>query len=124
MLIKGGVTLAKKTVNQKVDELGDHTKEQIRDKIGRGESIRSICEDLHQEYAVVARFCWREGILPWRGAKRYITLRLNRLKQLRRQTDREQLAEEIREQVDYIYYAARQLTLQKEKAKRSLELSD
>ena len=116
--------MAKKTVNQKVDALADDTREQIRDKIGRGESISSISEELDQEYGVVARFCWREGILPWGGAKKYITLRLNKLKQARRQTDRELLAQEIREQVDYLYYVARQLALQKEKAKKSLEISD
>jgi len=118
------VTLAKKTINQKVDQLASNTRKRIRDRIARGESISSICEALSQDYAVVARFCWREGILPWQGAKRYITLRVNRLKQARRQTDREQLAREIQEQVDYIYYAARELTLQKERAKKSLEISD
>lgn len=113
--------MAKKTVDQRVDELAHDTKERIREKIGRGQSISRICEDLDHDYGIVARFCWREGILPWGGAKRYITLRLNKLKQATRQTEREKLAEEIREQVDYIYYAARQLTLQKERAKRSLE---
>jgi len=115
--------LAKKTINQKVDQLSSSTRKRIRARIARGESISSICGALGQEYAVVARFCWREGILPWQGAKRYITLRVNRLKQARRQTDREQLAREIQEQVDYIYYAAKELTLQKEKAKKSLEIS-
>lgn len=115
--------MAKKTLNQKVDALPNDTKEQIRGKIGRGESISSISDDLGQEYAVVQTFCWREGILPWTGAKNYVTRRLNRLGQTRRQSDREQLVNEIREKVDYIYYAAKELTRQKEKVKKSLELS-
>lgn len=113
--------MAKKTIKQKVDQLASNARRKIRERIARGQSISRICEDLGLEYAVVAGFCWREGILPWQGAKKYITLRLNRLKQATRQPDREQLAREIQEQVDYIYYAARQLTIQKEKAKKSLE---
>ena len=116
--------MTKLTVNQKVDMLSRDTKEQIRSKIGRGESIGSICEDLSQEYAVVQGFCWREGILPWRGAKSYITRRLKRFTQASKQATREQLAREIGEQVDYIYYAAKELAAQKDKAKRLLEPGD
>ena len=111
-------------VNQKVDMLSSDAKGQIRKMIGRGDSINSICGLLKLEYAVVQRFCWREGILPWTGAMKYITHRLNRLKHTGRQVERELLVQEIKEQVDYIYYAARELTRQKEKAKRSLELGD
>jgi len=124
MLTKGGVALARTTLNQKVDVLPNGTKEQIRGKIGRGESISGISEGLGQEYVVVQSFCWREGILPWTGAKNYVTRRLNRLRQTRRQSDREQLVNEIKEKVDYIYYAAKELTRQKEKAKKSLEPGD
>ena len=111
------------TASQKANTLSRETKEQIRNRIAKGDSISSICRDLKQEYTIVQAFCWREGILPWTGAKRYITGRLNRLAQARRQSDRQQLADEIKEKVDYIYYAAKELTRQKEKAKKSLELS-
>lgn len=114
--------MKKPTVNQKVDMLPSTIQDQIRDAIGKGESIRSISDETGEEYAVIQSFCWREGILSLTGAKNYATRRLNRLVAARRQDDREQLVEEIKEKVNYIYYAARELTRQKEKAKKSLEL--
>ena len=116
--------MKKPTVNQKVDMLSRDTKEQIRSRIGLGDSINSICERLKLEYAVVQTFCWREGILPWRGAKSYITRRLKKFKKATKEATREQLAREIGEQVDYIYYAAKELAAQKEKAKKSLGPGD
>ena len=116
--------MRKLTVNQKVDMLSRDTKEQIKNRIGQGDSIGSICDRLKLEYAVVQQFCWREGKLPWRGAKSYIARRLRKFKHATQQAVREQLAQEIGEQVDYIYYAAKELALQREKAKKSLEPGD
>ena len=116
--------MKKLTVNQKVDMLSSDVKEQIKNRIGQGDSITSVCEELKLEYAVVQQFCWREGSLPWRGAKKYIAHRLRKFRQATKQATREQLAREIKEQVDYIYYAAKELAAQKERAKRSLEPGD
>ena len=114
--------MKKPTVNQKVEMLSDTVQEQIRDAIRKGESIRSISDQTGEEYAVVQSFCWREGILSLTGAKVYATLRLNKLVGARRQEDREKLVEEIKEKVNYIYDVARELTRQKEKVKKALEL--
>ena len=116
--------MANKSIRQKMTELTPNTIEKIEGMIGRGESVTKICEDLGLEYSVIATYCFENGILSWLGAKRYITNRLNKLKHARRQDDRESLVQEIKEQIDYIYYTARDLAQQKEKVKKSLGIGD
>ena len=114
--------MVKVTVNEKVKAIPETKKEQIRELIRTGKSIVDICDKLKLDYPVVQTFLWEEGTLPWQGAKKIITLRLRRLRGATKQEDRELLAEEIREQVDYLYYAAKHLSSQLEKVKRSLKL--
>ena len=112
--------MAKMTVNEKIKAIPESKKERIRELIGSGKSIMDISERLKLEYPVVQTFLWQEGTLPWQGAKKIITLRLQRVKNATKQEAREQLAEDIKEQVDYLYYAAKQLSSQLQKVKRAL----
>jgi|SRR4030042_393846 len=113
--------MVKKTVNERAREIPESKKRQISGLIGRGESIVEICQRLNLDYSVVQAFLWQEGTLPWQGAKTIITRRLKKSVTARRQENRERLADEIREQVDYLYYAAKQLSSQLGKVKRSLK---
>jgi hypothetical protein len=112
--------MAKITVNEKVKAIPEPKKQQIRDLISAGKSIMDISKRLKLEYPVVQTFLWQEGTLPWQGAKKIITLRLQRLRNATKQEARERLAEDIKEQVDYLYYAAKQLSSQLQKVKRAL----
>ena len=112
--------MARITISEKVQAIPEPKKQQIRELIGAGKSIVDICERLKLDYPVVQTFLWQEGTLPWQGAKRIITLRLRQLRRATKREDRERLVDEIREQVDYLYYAARHLSSQLEKVKRSL----
>jgi len=112
--------MAKVTVNDKVKAIPEPKKERIRELIGTGKSIVDICNKLKLDYLVVQTFLWEEGTLPWQGAKRIVAIRLRQLKGATKREDRERLTGEIREQVDYLYYAAKHLSNQLEKVRSSL----
>ena len=61
------------------------------------------------DYKVIQTYLWQSGTLPWQGAKSIITRRLRSVKSSRKQADRDRLVEDIKEQVDYLYYAAKEL---------------
>ena len=77
---------------------------------GKGdESITDMAGKLGLDYKVILTYLWQSGALPWQGAKSIITRRLRSVKSSRKQADRHRLVEDIKEQVDYLYYAAKEL---------------
>jgi hypothetical protein len=113
--------MANITASEKVKAIPEPKKEQIRELIGTGKSIVDICKKLKLDYLIVQTFLWQEGTLPWQGAKTIITRRLKKSISATKRVDRERMADEISVQVDYLYYAAKQLSSQLEKVKRSLK---
>jgi len=113
--------MAKLTINEKARAIPEPKKRQISDFISTGKSIVDICKKLNLDYSVVQTFLWQEGTLPWQGAKTIITRRLQKSINATKREDRERLADEISVQVDYLYYAAKQLSSQLEKVKKSLK---
>lgn len=112
--------MVKQTINQKAQALPEATKQKIRDLVGTGRSIVNICNTLKLDYNIVQAFLWQEGRLPWRGARSVITRRLKSLVASTKRDERQRLADEIRDQVDYIYYTAKQLSVQLDKIKKSI----
>lgn len=108
------------TIAQKVDAIPDRTKEKIDHLISTGSSITDIAEELGLDYKVVQEYLWQVGTLPWRGAKRYIAIRLRKLPRTGRQPDRQKLCDEITGQVQYLYFAARKASSELNDVKRSL----
>lgn len=113
--------MARITVNDKVAALPEDVKKQLVQAALDGESITEMAERLKVEYSVVQAYLWQEGTLPWRGAKTIISRRLRSLRSARRQSDRDDLVDDVKERVDYLYYAARQLQAQLDKVKKSLD---
>jgi hypothetical protein len=111
----------KVTINKRARQIPEPKKRQIRDLISRGKSIVDICDRLKLDYSVVQTFLWEEGTLPWQGAKRVISVRLRQLRSATKRDDRERLTDEVRQQVDYLYYAAKRLSDQVEMIRKSLK---
>ena len=101
--------MAKITVNDRVNALSDEVRQELIDGAIAGKSITEMSKRLRIEYHVVQRLLWQSGTLPWRGAKVIISRRLRSLRAASRRDDRDRLVREVEEQVDYLYYAARQL---------------
>ena len=74
-----------------------------------GASITDMAGRLGLDYKVIQTYLWQSGTLPWQGAKSIITRRLRSVKSARKQADRDRLVEDTKEQVDYSYYAAKEL---------------
>ena len=108
------------TVSDRIAALPQGVKRQFVQAALDGDSITNMSERFRLEYAVVQAYLWQEGTLPWQGAKTIISRRLRSLRSATRRPDRDRLVDEIAEQVDYLYYAARQLHAQLEKVKKSL----
>lgn len=113
--------MAKVTISEKAKAIPEPKKQQIRELISTGKSIVDICSKLKLDYPVVQTFLWEEGTLPWQGAKRIISLRLRQLRAATKREDRERLTDDVHEQVDYLYYAAKQLSSQIEMIRKSLK---
>jgi hypothetical protein len=111
------------TVNDKVARLSNAIKGQLIESARNGETITSMADRLKLDYGVVQTYLWQEGTLPWQGAKTIITRRLRSLRTARRQDDRNQLVDEVLEQVDYLYYVARRQQQQLDKIKSSVSTS-
>ena len=82
-----------------------------------GESITDMAGKLGLGYKVIQTYLWQSGTLPWQGAKSIITRRLRSVKSARKQADRDRLVEDTKEQVDYLYYAAKELQIRWVKVK-------
>lgn len=112
--------MTKMTVNQKVAALPNSIKKQLIQLAYDGESITSMADRFKLDYGVVQTHLWQSGTLPWRGAKVIIARRLRSLRSATKRDERDRLVNEIAEQVDYLYYAARQLGDQLARVKKLL----
>ncbi len=113
--------MARITLRDKAANLSEATRDELINAASNGESITSMAERLGVEYDVVQTLLWDEGTLPWQGAKSIISRRLRSLKGAARRADRERLADELQEQVNYLYYAAKNLKKQLDNVKASIE---
>ncbi len=109
------------TLRGKVAELGKAKQDELIGAASNGETITSMSKRLGVDYYVVQTLLWDAGTLPWQGAKSIISRRLKSLKSATRRADRERLAEDLQEQVDYLYYAAKNLKKQLDNVKASIE---
>lgn len=107
-------------MKQRVEAISNKKREQLIQAARDGESITSMSNRLEADYAVVQALLWRSGTLPWQGAKAIITRRLRSLRSATRRSDRDRLVDDVIEQVDYLYFAARELQTRWDKVK-SLE---
>jgi hypothetical protein len=112
--------MAQKTANQQAEELSDNTKLKLRDWALAGKTIVYMVEKTGIAYPVIQTYLWQSGNLPWKGAKNIIARRLRSLSTATRRQSREDLVDDIRGQVDYLYYAACHLRDQLDKVKKSL----
>ena len=116
--------MARVTVNDMVNALSDDVRQELIDAAIAGKSITEMSRSLNVEYHVVQRLLWQSGTLPWQGAKVIISRRLRSLRAAARRDDRDRLVREVEEQVDYLYYAARQLKDKFDKVKNVVVLSN
>ena len=113
--------MAKLTLRGKVANLANSKQDDLINAASNGETITSMSKRLGVDYEVVQTLLWDAGTLPWQGAKRIISLRLRSLKTATRRPDRERLVEELGEQINYLYYAAKNLKKQLDNVKASIE---
>ena len=113
--------MAKLTVRGKAAQLGKAKQDELINAASNGETITSMSKRLGVDYDVVQTLLWDAGTLPWQGAKSIIARRLKSLRSATRRPDREQLADDLKEQVDYLYYAAKNLKKQLDHVKASIE---
>ena len=113
--------MARFTLREKVAKLPNVKRDELISAASYGESITSMSERLGVEYEVVQTLLWDEGTLPWQGAKSIISRRLRSLKGASRRADCERLADELQEQVNYLYYAAKNLKQQLDKVKALID---
>ena len=114
--------MAKMTMKQKIEAISDKKREQLIQAALDRESIISMSNRLNVDYAAVQTLLWQSGTLPWQGAKAVITRRLRSLRSATRRSERDQLVDDVVEQVNYLYFAARELQIRWDKVK-SLEPS-
>jgi hypothetical protein len=113
--------MARITLRDQAANLPAKTRDELIESASNGESITSMVERLGVGYDVVQTLLWDEGTLPWQGAKSVISRRLKSLRAASRRADRDRLADELGEQVDYLYYAARNLKAQLDKVKALID---
>ncbi len=111
------------TIRDKVASLSENVKKQLIQGAYNGESITSMSEKFNIDFHVIQHLLCQSGTLPWQGAKTIISRRLRSLKSAARRADRERLVEEVAEQIDYLYYAARKLQTKMERMKSLIEVS-
>lgn len=112
--------MAKASVHDTVAELPKSQREQMSQMALAGRSIVEIAKKYKLDYGVVRTVLWQQGTLSWQGSKTIITSRLRALRTAGRRDRRAELAKDIKEEVDYLYYAARQLQTQLDKVKKSI----
>lgn len=112
--------MARDTVRDKVAALPEGQKQQISQMAREGASIVEIVGRYKLEYNVVNTLLWEQGTLPWQGSKTIITRRLRSLRTAGRRELRAELIEDVQRQVDYLYYAGRQLQAQLDKVKKTI----
>ena len=82
---------------------------QIAGMINKGEKFYVIAKKIGKgcTWQDIQAFCWQTGEMSWRGSKKMISSRLNRLPTASTRQEREQLASEIAKRVDYLYNCAK-----------------
>lgn len=98
-------------------ELLDRAEQMARD----GKPISKIQETLHADYNEIWAYLNSIGAYSWIGAKRIITLRLRSLVAETDRARRQELADEARHMVDYLYYQGVKQARILDKVKRALE---
>jgi hypothetical protein len=106
------------TINDRVAALPETVKESLIEGARSGQSIVDMADKFEINHTVIQKLLWQSGTLPWQGAKKIITTRLKKVKTAGTRAEREQLADEIKEQVDYLYYAAKELQARWNKVKK------
>ena len=114
------MTMSSVTIKDRIAALPVRTKNRIIQRARDGDSIVEISKRNKLDYAVVQGILWEANSLPWKGAKSVISRRLKSLIPATRQPDRQRLVDDIRQQVDYLYFAAKRSRDQLEKVKRSV----
>ena len=89
----------------------DRQKTKITQMITRGEKMDAIAQVIggNCTWQDIQQFCWESGYMSWRGSKMMISIRLKRFKAAGTQAERERLAAEIDEAVNYLYYCAKEM---------------
>ena len=108
------------TVRDKVAALSPERTRQISQMAQEFHSIVEIAKKHELDYVVVRTLLWDQGTLSLQGAKSIITRRLRKLRAASRQEYRVELKEDIEEQVNYLYYAAKQLQDKLDKGKKAI----
>ncbi len=112
--------MARVTVRDKVAALPESKKQRISQMAREGAAIGKIAGKYKLDYVVVQTLLWEQGTLPWRGSKSIITRRLRSLKTATRQEKRAKLIKDVEEQVDYLYYAAKESQARLDKVKKTI----
>ena len=112
--------MPRRTVRDRVAALPARRKQAISQMARGGRSIVEIASRYKLDYGVVQALLWEQETLPWQGSKAIITRRLRSLRTATRQKSRTELVEDVKEQVDYLYYAATQLRARLDKVKKSI----
>ena len=112
--------MAKRSVQSRVANLPKAQKNRISRMALSGRSIVEIAEKHKLDFGVVQSVLWEQGTLTLQGSKSLISRRLRSLRAAGRQEDRATLVRDVQAQVDYIYYAAKQLQAQREKVRKTV----
>lgn len=86
-------------------------KEKIKHMIMKGERMKKIAKEIgvNCTWQDIQRYCWESGAMSWQGSKKMISNRLKKFKNATTQASREQLANEIKDSVSYLYYCVKQM---------------
>ncbi len=112
--------MPRRTVRDRVAALPARRRQAISQMARRGRSIVEIASRYKLDYGVVQALLWEQETLPWQGSKAIITRRLNSLKTATRQERRAELIKDVEEQVDYLYYAAKESQARLDKIKKTI----
>ncbi len=112
--------MAKKNVRNKLASMPSAQKKRISRMAQDGRSIVEIADKHKLDYGIVQAVLWQQGTLSLQGSKSLISRRLRSLKTATRQDERARLVEDVQAQVDYIYYAARQLQAQRDRIRKTI----
>ena len=99
----------------------DEQKEKIELMAKNGKTIVQICRELDLEWRDVQKFLHSVDLKSWNGAKKVITLRLNRLVNENDPSKREKLAEEADIWIDYLYENGKSLRDKVERARKAMD---
>ncbi len=113
--------MPRRTVRDRVAALPARRRQAISQMARGGRSIVEIADRYKLDYGVVQRLLWDKGTLPWQGSKAIITRRLRSLRTATRRESRDELVEAVKEQVDYLYYAATHLRAQLDNVRKAIK---